>query len=240
MGTPLACSRCFRVVSPDEVVEFDGEAVAHVDCRRPQDLTYAELSLLYSYCWLHPVACPACGQKFRHHQLRADPFGNHKSACCPHCQVDLTEVIRSHLYTCPMSPEAMRRKARETREISRRLVKQSDQLMSRADLLMREAEVAVTAFRDAMKASATEGLRLLIRARLRDGRLPRDGVPATIPGRPGDSSTCAACDHVVTPQDMMMVVPRDGFPFSAPTHFRLHAGCFQIWNEERRTFTSGP
>lgn len=239
MGTTLTCSRCFRVISPDDVVEFDVAALAHVDCRRPQDLTHAELSLLYSYCWLHPVDCPACGQSSRHYQLRADPFGNHKSACCPHCQLDLTEIIRGHLYTCPMSPDTMRRKARETRETSRRLVKRSDELMSRADLLVREAEVAVAALRDAIQESAPEALRLLIRARLRDGGLPRDGLSAPSPGG-GDCSTCAACEHVVTARDSMMVVIREVSPFSTPAHFPLHVGCFQIWSQERQTFKPDP
>jgi hypothetical protein len=46
MMAELKCARCFRVLSPDDVVEADGVDVAHVDCRRPRDLTHEERSLV--------------------------------------------------------------------------------------------------------------------------------------------------------------------------------------------------
>ena len=101
---------------------------------------------------------------------------------------------------------------------------------------MREAE----ALRDAMKRSAFEGLRHIIRVKLRNRSLPHDGIPSTIPGRPGDDSACAVCAHGITTRDLMMVViTRLASQLSAPnkvTSVHLHADCFELWNEERRTF----
>ena len=84
-----------------------------------------------------------------------------------------------------MLPEEVRRRAQETRAVAPKLVKESGQLQDRADVLMREAEVAVAALRAAMKPSAVDALRHVIRSKLRDGNLPYDDIPATIPGRPG-------------------------------------------------------
>jgi hypothetical protein len=140
-----------------------------------------------------------------------------------------------------MLPAEVRRRAQEAREAARTLVKESGQIGDRADVLMREAEVAVAALRDAMKQSALESLRRIIRLKLRDGSLPHDGIPPTIAGRPGDDSVCGVCDHIVTSRDLMMVIPRQASPLSAPhevTPIPFHADCFELWNEERRTFKS--
>jgi hypothetical protein len=113
-------------------------------------------------------------------------------------------------------------------------VKHAGQLHDRADVLMREAEVTMALLRDTMKQSAVEGLRRIIRAKLRDGSLPA-GIPATIPGRPGDDSICGACDHIVRERELMMLVRRhESSPGMEP--IPLHADCFQLWNEERLTF----
>jgi hypothetical protein len=92
-----------------------------------------------------------------------------------------------------------------------------------------------------MKQSASEGLRRIIRLKLRDGSLPHDGIPASIPGRPGDDWPCGACDHLVTSRDLMMVVARQAAPLAAPhqvTPIPFHADSFELWNEERRAFKS--
>lgn len=225
------CARCFRVLSLDDVVESDGASVAHVDCRRPRDLTREERSLLYAYCWAHPLACPACSRSFQLFELDSDPFEYPKRTCCPRCQADLIESVRDHLYTCPLSPEVSRQSARETRETARRLVKQAQELRDRADVLMREAEVVASKLHDAMRQSAFEALRRMIRSKLRDRSLPHEGIPATIPGRPGDDSACGVCDQPITKHHLMMVIPGAAL-------IPLHADCFQLWNEERRTFTS--
>lgn len=228
----LTCGRCFRILSPDDVVESDGAGVAHVDCRRPRDLTHEERSLLYGHCWAHSIGCPACGQRCRLFELDSNPFEYHKRTCCPRCQVDLIESVRDHLYTCPLSPEVLRRRVRETREAARRLVKQARELRDHADVLMREAEVAASELRDAMKQSISEALRRAIQAKLRDGRLPHDNIPTTIPGRPGDESTCGVCDQPITSRQLMMVIP----PGTTPVP--LHTDCFELWNDERHRFKS--
>src|SRR5215831_14724748 len=109
----LTCARCFRVLSPDDVVAADGAGVAHVDCRRPRDLTHEERSLLYGYCWSHPIGCPACRQSFRLFELDSDPYEYYKRTCCPRCRVDLIEGVREHLYACLLTPEVLRRRVRE-------------------------------------------------------------------------------------------------------------------------------
>ena len=234
------CSRCWQVLSPEDTIDRDGGRVVHLDCRRPRRLSFAERALLYQYCWGHAVGeCVSCGQSFRQDELLSGLFGD--TDLCPRCRKDLTDSTRVHLYSCAMLPAEVRRRAQEIRAASQKLAKQSGQLHGQADVLMREAEVALAALRDAMKQSASEALRHVIRSRLRDGSLPHDDIPATIPGHPGDDSACGACDHVVTSRDLMMVVTRQASPLSAPEVMPIsfHADCFVLWNEERRTFKPG-
>jgi hypothetical protein len=229
------------VLSPDDTIERDGGRVVHLDCRRPRRLSFAERSLLYQYCWNHAAGeCVSCGQRFRQDELLSGLFGD--TDLCPRCRNDLTDSIRVHLYSCAMLPAEVRRRAQEIRVASQKLAKQSGQLHGQADVLMREAEVALAALRNAMKQSASEALLHVVRAKLRDGSLPYDDIPATIPGRPGDNSVCGACDHVVTSRSLMMIVTRQASSGSAPhevTPILLHADCFELWNEERRTLKPG-
>src|SRR5262249_31485830 len=159
--------------------------VAHVDCRRPRNLTHDERSILYGYCWAHPITCPACSQSFRLFELDSDPFERHNRTACPHCRTDVINSVRDHLYTCPLCPEVLRRRAREARENARMLVKDAKALRDRADVLIREAEVAAAESREAVKQSAAEGLRRLIQTKLRDGTLPRHETSEIVAGHPG-------------------------------------------------------
>ncbi len=240
MPPESTCPRCWQVLSPDDTIERDGGRVVHLDCRRPRRLSFAERSLLYQYCWNHVAGeCVSCGQRFRQDELLSGLFGD--TDLCPRCRNDLTDSIRVHLYSCAILPAEVRRRAHEIRAASQRLAKENGQLPDHADE-MREAEVALAALRDAMKESASEALRGVIRSKLRDGSLPCDRIPPTIPERPGDDSVCGACDHVVTSRDLMMVVTRQASPLSAPpevTPISLHADCFVLWNEERHTFKPG-
>jgi hypothetical protein len=232
------CPRCGQAFSPEDTIDRDGRGVVHLDCRRPRRLSLEERVLLYEYCWEHAVGeCVVCARSFRPDELLSGLSGD--TDLCPQCRNDLSDSVRAHLYRCAMLPAEVRRRAQEARAAAQKLVKESGQLQDRADVLMREAEVAVAALRAAMKQSASEALRLIIRSGLRDGSLPYDDIPATIVGRPGDDSVCGACEHVIMSRELMMVVTRQASPLSAPhevTPIPLHADCFVLWNEERRTF----
>jgi hypothetical protein len=238
MTPDATCLRCRQVISREDTVERQGDRVVHLDCRLPRRLSREERALLYQYCWDHTVGeCVSCARSFRPDELHLGLFGD--TDVCPQCRKDLTDNVRAHLYGCAMLPAEVRRRAQETRAAAQELVTQSGQPRDKADMRMREVEVSVAALRDAMKQSAFETVRHTIRLKLCDGSLPHDGIPATIPGRPGDDSACGACDHIVTSRDLMIVVPRHAAPLSAPheaTSIAFHADCFRLWNEERRTF----
>ena len=118
-------------------------------------LSPKEWKRLLIYCADHEVAqCLWCGQRFRQHELTSDSEGDRTYICCPACRTDLTESIRSHLYGCARLPVEIRQRAEEVRDAARRLVKESQQLTDRADVLMREAEAAVAALRETMQRTA--------------------------------------------------------------------------------------
>ena len=77
-------------------------------------------------------------------------IGN-RTHLCPRCRADLTESLRTHLYTCVALPEEIRRAARAVRDAAVRLVKESGQLRDRADVLMRVAEATLARLRETMK-----------------------------------------------------------------------------------------
>jgi hypothetical protein len=187
MEPELTCPRCLRVLSLEDTVECDGDRVVHLDCRLPRRLNREESALLFHYCSDHAVAeCVPCARRFRQNELLWGPLAGSTDRC-PRCREDLTESVRAHLYSCKVLPAEIIRRAQEIRAASQQLVKHAGQLSDRADVLMREVEVAVALLRNAMKQSAVEGLRRIIRSKLLD----------TIPGRPGDDSICGACDHIV-------------------------------------------
>jgi hypothetical protein len=66
-------------------------------------------------------------------------------------------------------------------------------------------------------------IRLLVRAKLCDGRLPLE-VSATAVGRPGSGQKCGACDEVM-PGNLLMIEISSGI--------WLHDDCYTLWNEER-------
>ena len=209
MESQLTCPRCSQVLAPEDTIDRDAHGVVHLDCRRPRRLSFEERALLYQYCWDHTVGeCVSCNRGFRPDELLAGLVGD--TDLCPQCRKDLTDSVRAHVYRCAMLPAEVRRRAQETRAAAQKLVKESGQLRDEADVLMREAEVAVAALRAAMKQSASEALRRVIRFKLPDGRLPYDDIPPTIPGGPGDDSVCGACDQVVSSHSLMMVVTRRG------------------------------
>lgn len=73
-------------------------------------------------------------------------------------------------------------------------------------------------------------IRLLIRAKLGDGRLPRDSAPKAL-GRPGNGEKCDACEEVLRTAALMMEVSP---LMKDPKIVRFHGGdCYAMWNDER-------
>ena len=141
----VTCHRCKEPITFDDTVSLDGERIGHLDCRRPRDLTYEERDLLFKYCLGHVVAvCEACGHSCKPQELAWDLLGK-RSYLCPGCRAELTTVARTHLYSCAMLPSEVRRRAREAREATQKLVKQSQEIAARSDVLMREAEASIGA-----------------------------------------------------------------------------------------------
>ena len=78
----------------------------------------------------------------------------------------------------------------------------------------------------------TPGLRLFIRQKLADGRLPRNGVPR-VGGSRGDGQQCHACEALVTKSEFVMEALLLGHGrIRAAVSF--HVQCFHIWDDERQ------
>src|SRR5215467_13970067 len=147
----IKCQLCQQVISPDDTVMSVGYGMAHVDCQKPRSLSPEEHVLLYVYCWDHAVAeCAGCGRSFRQEEFRADPFDS-RTYGCRHCGADLTASIRAHLAVCAMLPEELRRREKEAREVTQRLIKRGYALSDRTDMLMREVEAALDALNETRK-----------------------------------------------------------------------------------------
>ncbi len=146
----VKCAQCSQpIVAGDSVVSASGR-LSHFSCRVPQTLTPEERSVLFYYCLDHPVArCGTCAQSFGLSELTADLLSG-RTHLCPRCRRDLTAIVRTHLYGCAMLPAEVRRRAQVLCEAARRLVKGSRQLHDQADILIREAEVAVEESRRAL------------------------------------------------------------------------------------------
>jgi len=71
-----------------------------------------------------------------------------------------------------------------------------------------------------------DALRALIREKLADGRLPRNGIPPVWAGV-GDNETCGACDLTIKRQFVMARIT-EGIKAA-----RLHVRCFYLWDAER-------
>ena len=87
-----------------------------------------------------------------------------------------------------------------------------------------------------MEISPSSPLRLLIRGKLADGRLPLNSIPR-VWGGPGNGETCHACDEIVTKDELIM----EGIavdPKQVP--IQLHVKCFYLWNEERYGLPAAP
>jgi hypothetical protein len=73
-------------------------------------------------------------------------------------------------------------------------------------------------------------VRLLVRAKLADGRLPINSIPR-VWGGPANGEACDGCDKVVTKDEFIM----EGIGAKGSRQpIQLHVACFRFWDEERR------
>ena len=70
---------------------------------------------------------------------------------------DLTVNIREHLFACEFVPTEVRWRAEDARDAARRLIKQRYELSNQADVLLHQAESAISALREAMKRVTWSG-----------------------------------------------------------------------------------
>ena len=153
------CSKCSQPIFLTDVIESSAGRLSHLDCRRAQGLTPDERALLFVYCFDHIVArCLLCNLDFRMTQLAADMLGGGTNLC-PRCRTDLTPNVRAHLFSCLTLPAEIRQRTREVREAAQILIKRSQELSDRSDVLIREAEAHLfesqRALRRAMSRSST-------------------------------------------------------------------------------------
>jgi hypothetical protein len=149
------CTKCSQPIALTHIIESNHGHLSHVDCKRPHVLTPEERALVCAYCSGHVVArCPICDVSFRYTELASDILGGSRTNMCPRCRQDLTEAVRAHLFRCAMLPSEVRLRAQAVRESAQRLVKESEQLRDRSDVLSREAEATLfesqRALREAM------------------------------------------------------------------------------------------
>lgn len=74
-------------------------------------------------------------------------------------------------------------------------------------------------------------VRLLVRVRLQNGRLPYT-CASKVAGSRATGEVCAACGVVITDHQLVMeVVPRAA---KGAQPIQFHDLCFELWNDERR------
>ena len=72
-------------------------------------------------------------------------------------------------------------------------------------------------------------LRVLIRQKLADGRLPQNSIPRVWDG-PRNGETCDACDEKIRPNQFVMEgASRD----QTKRALQFHVECFHLWDAER-------
>jgi len=75
-----------------------------------------------------------------------------------------------------------------------------------------------------------EALRLVIRRKLSDGRLPYDSMPRFWGGA-GDGEQCDVCDTLITKEQLVMEGIASMLSNKKPVQF--HVPCFYAWDAER-------
>jgi hypothetical protein len=140
----VQCSKCSQPIALTDIIESHDGRLSHVDCKRPKVLTPEERALVFVYCSGHVVArCPVCDVSFRYNELAAEMVGGSRTNMCLRCRRDLTEAVRAHLFRCALLPADVRLLARAVREAAQCLVKESQELRDRSDVLIRESETTL-------------------------------------------------------------------------------------------------
>ena len=107
-----------------------------------------------------------------------------------------------------------------------RLWRQSADLHASCKEAIRRSQELRAHHRLLRQEQRTAALRLIIRRKLRSGRLPRVW-PLRLSADPGAGGMCDACDRPLLPAQMMMTLRgRD-------LVVRLHADCFLLWDDIR-------
>jgi len=86
------------------------------------------------------------------------------------------------------------------------------------------------AIRATREATMDESLRLSSQRKIRDGRLPYEGI-TKIWSSPSAGETCDACETIVS-IDQLVMEGTTRAPGRRP--FTFHVRCFQIWDHEKR------
>ena len=73
----------------------------------------------------------------------------------------------------------------------------------------------------------SQSLRLLIRARLESGVLPRSALQR-VSGGPGNGESCIACSEIIVESQFAMEGTGE-----RRTVFQFHVDCFSLWDVER-------
>jgi hypothetical protein len=80
-----------------------------------------------------------------------------------------------------------------------------------------------------------EALRLLIREKLEDGRLPHERVSG-VESCPADGEKCDACERRITMAQFVVT----GAILAGRGSIQLHVQCFQLWDDERLPAIASP
>jgi hypothetical protein len=79
----------------------------------------------------------------------------------------------------------------------------------------------------------SESLARIIRSKLEDGTLPLEN-PAKVLTVPGAGGGCTACERPILSSQTEYEPEYD----DRRDRIRLHAGCYSVWEEERRRHSS--
>ena len=80
-----------------------------------------------------------------------------------------------------------------------------------------------------------EALRLFIREKLQDRRLPHEQI-SQVQSRPADGQKCDACEKLITIAQFVVT----GTSLEGRGSIQLHVECFQLWDDERSVRRSSP